>query len=280
MNPRAFGIPLLLLLVACLPAHASKIVPLDLDKLAPQSELIVVGVVTAISDSDTESDTISVSVISALKGKTEAKSFSLRLRNKGVKDFDPTLAVGDQAVFFLKSIEGGRAELTYWGSIAVMPKAGNFSVPGKPDGGLGGNAAAATKAGNEKAPQPAKDSYVKVRVEVEVRGTLNHTDKATTVSARTQAFDVFDEAKEVPGAVGASPFTLDFAEAKHLRELAEALAGREVVVTGKSELRMVVLPPRAVEGGTGGQSGFPMYQPPTWSVQRTVLVTGLKSASK
>ena len=131
MHPCAFGIPLLLLLTACVPTHASKIVPLDLDKLAPQSELIVVGVVTAISDSDAESDTISVRVVSPLKGKMEAKSFSLRLRNKGVKDFDPTLAVGDQGVFFLKSIEGGRAELTYWGSIAVMPKNGNFSVPGK-----------------------------------------------------------------------------------------------------------------------------------------------------
>lgn len=118
-------------LATCLPAHASEIASLDLDKLAPQSELIVVGVVTALSDSDSASDTISVRAISTLKGKSEAKSFSLRLRNKGDLDFDPTLAVGDQGVFFLKSIKDGRAELTYWGSIAVMPKSGNFNVPGK-----------------------------------------------------------------------------------------------------------------------------------------------------
>ncbi len=121
-------------LATCLTARASQIASLDLDKLAPQSELIVVGVVTAIADSDAASDTISVRVISTLKGKSEAKSFSLRLRNKGVKGFDPTLAVGDQGVFFLKSIKDGRAELTYWGSIAVMPKKGNFNVPDKPDG--------------------------------------------------------------------------------------------------------------------------------------------------
>ena len=132
MSVRAFGIALLLL-ATCLPARASQIVPLDLAKLAPQSELIVVGVVTAISATDDTSDTVAVQVVSTLKGKPDVKSFSLRLRNKGVRDFDPRLAVGDQGVFFLKSVEGGRAELTYWGSIAVVPKGGNFSVPGKPD---------------------------------------------------------------------------------------------------------------------------------------------------
>lgn len=115
-----------------LPVRASQIAPLDLEKLAPQSEVIVVGTVTAISDRDAESDTVSVRVVSVIKGKSDAKSFSLRLRNKGVKDFDPKLVVGDQGVFFLKSIKDGRAELTYWGSIAIMPKGGNFTVPNKP----------------------------------------------------------------------------------------------------------------------------------------------------
>ena len=120
-------------LATCLSAPASQIAQLDLEKLAPQSEMIVVGAVTAISESDAESDTISVRVISTLKGKLDAKSFSLRLRNKGDLDFDPRLAVGDQCVFFLKSIKDGQAELTYWGSVAVMPKKGNFSVPAKLD---------------------------------------------------------------------------------------------------------------------------------------------------
>lgn len=125
------GVALLVLTVHT-PARASQIIPLDLGKLTTQSELIVVGVVTAITAGDAESDTVTVRVVSAIKGKADATTFSLRLRNKGVKDFDPRLAVGDRGVFFLKSIVGGRAELTYWGSIAVMPKGGNFSVPVKP----------------------------------------------------------------------------------------------------------------------------------------------------
>jgi hypothetical protein len=89
---------------------------------------------------------------------------------------------------------------------------------------------------------------------------------------------VFDDAREVPAAEAATAYTLDFAKARDLRELAKVLAGREVVVTGKSELRMVVHPPPP-PGGVGG-SGFPTYQAPTWSLQRTVLVTGLRSAGE
>ena len=48
MSPRASCLSLILL-ASCLPAYASKIVPLDLDKLTPQSELIAVGVVLAIT---------------------------------------------------------------------------------------------------------------------------------------------------------------------------------------------------------------------------------------
>jgi hypothetical protein len=121
--------------IVCLATHpsarASRIAPLDLEKLAPQSQVIVVGTVTAITDSDAESDTISVRVVSVIKGGSDVQSFSLRLRNKGVKDFDPRLVAGDQGVFFLKSIKDGRAELTYWGSIATLPKSGNFTVHDK-----------------------------------------------------------------------------------------------------------------------------------------------------
>jgi hypothetical protein len=38
--------------------------------------------------------------------------------------------------------------------------------------------------------KPSKDSYVKVRVEVEVRGVLSHADKATTVTARYTVFEL------------------------------------------------------------------------------------------
>jgi hypothetical protein len=127
----------------------------------------------------------------------------------------------------------------------------------------------------KEAPRPSKDSYVKVRVEVELRGVLSHTDKATTVTARYPVFELWNNAKELPDAA-ATPFSLDFDRAKDLRELAQALNGKEVVVTGMSELRMVA-PPHRPGGSTGGGAPGPIPGP-TWSLQQTVRVTGLKSA--
>jgi len=123
--------------------------------------------------------------------------------------------------------------------------------------------------------KPSKDSYVKVRVEVEVRGVLSRTDKATTVTARYPVFELWNDAKELPDAA-AVPFSLDFDRAKDLRELAKVLSGKEVVVTGTSELRMVTQ--QARPGGTTGGGQLLQFPAPTWSLQRTVLVTGLKSA--
>jgi hypothetical protein len=113
----------------CAAAGASQIVPLELDKLEPRSNLIVLDVVDELLDSDDSTDTVRVRIVTPPKGTTELKSFTLRLRNRGVKDFDPTLAPGDQAVFFLKSIDDGVATLAYWGSIAVNPKRQNFTIP-------------------------------------------------------------------------------------------------------------------------------------------------------
>ena len=89
----------------------------------------MLGVVDELVASTDWSDTVTVRVIAPLKGSTDVKSFKLQLRNRGVKDFDPTLAPGDQGVFFLKSIDDGHATLAYWGSIAVTPKRQNFTVP-------------------------------------------------------------------------------------------------------------------------------------------------------
>ena len=126
-----------------------------------------------------------------------------------------------------------------------------------------------------EAPAPSKGGYVKVRVEVEVRGILSHTDKATTVTARYPVFELWNDAKELPDAA-ATPFSLDFDRATDLRELAQALNGKEVVVTGMSELRMVA-PPSRPGGVTGGGAPGPIPGP-MWSLHQTVQVTGLKSA--
>ena len=132
--------------------------------------------------------------------------------------------------------------------------------------------------GDPKEPsKPSKDSYVKVRVDVEVRGVLNHTDKATTVTARYPVFELWNDAKELPDA-GVAPFSLDFDRAKDLRELAKVLSGKDVVVTGTSQLRMVTQPARP--GGATGGGQFQQFPVPTWSLQRTVLVTGLTSAAE
>lgn len=120
--------------------------------------------------------------------------------------------------------------------------------------------AVASRAGDEKDAPLSKDSYVKVRVEVEVRGILRDTDKGVTVTARDQMYNLFNDAEEITDPSKATVYSLDFARAKDLRELAKVLSGKEVVVTGTSELRMVtqVALPR------GG--GSPERPPtPTWT---------------
>jgi len=137
--------------------------------------------------------------------------------------------------------------------------------------------AVVTIAGDEKALQPSKESYVKVRVEVEVRGVLRETDKGVTVTARDQMYNLFNDAEEITDALRATAYTLDFTRAKDLREQAKVLSGKEVVVVGMSELRMVTR--AAPPGGTSGTGGTAERPPtPTWSLQRTVVVTNLNSA--
>jgi hypothetical protein len=128
-------------------------------------------------------------------------------------------------------------------------------------------------------PPPVKEGYVKVRVEVETRGLLKATDKSAAVFTRYRYYDQRDTTKEQPLAEGVPPYKLDldFSRSPDLRELAKALDGKEVVVTGLSELRHVVPPPGPPGGfsGPGFPGGFG-FQAPSWHLQPTVLVTGLK----
>jgi len=124
MSIRVIALSLLLIPAA----QASDINPLDLAQLTPQSEFVVVGVVTAITATDASSDTIVVRMLSVIKGKTDEKTFTLRVENKGVRNFDPILAIGDQGIFFLKTLENGKSTLTFPGSIAIMSKQGNFTT--------------------------------------------------------------------------------------------------------------------------------------------------------
>ena len=134
-------------------------------------------------------------------------------------------------------------------------------------------------------PAPLKDGYVKVRVEVETRGVLKVTDKEAVILTRYRYYEQNDDKKERPEGAGTPPhrIELDFARHPELRELAKALDGKEVVLTGLSELRQVVPPPSPPGGfgpsgfGPGGGLGFYNYGP-SWRLQPTVLVTGIKSA--
>jgi hypothetical protein len=74
----------------------------------------------------------------------------------------------------------------------------------------------------------------------------------------------------------ATAYTLDFAQARDLCARAKVLNGKEVVVTGMSELRMVNQKARSA-GVTGG-GRLPQFPSPTWSLQRTVQVTGVRPA--
>lgn len=101
---------------------ASQIQRLDVATLETLATHIVIGEVIAVTSNQLGQDDVSVSIHSILKGRTATKQFSIQLQTTGVKDFDPKLKRGDIAVFFLKSLGGGRAEKAYHGSIAQFNK--------------------------------------------------------------------------------------------------------------------------------------------------------------
>jgi hypothetical protein len=87
-------------------------------------------------------------------------------------------------------------------------------------------AAAEKRAAEEKA---AADSYVTLRVEVELRGVLSCTDEAASVSIVTHGAD--------QGQFTKVEWVLDFGEAKDLHTKAKSLHGKTVLVKGSAILR-------------------------------------------
>lgn len=109
-------------------------------------------------------------------------------------------------------------------------------------------------------------------------GSGTVTDKKVTIAARDRVYNLFSDTEEIPReGTPATQYAIDFVRAKELRELAKMLDGKEVVVSGMSELRMVVavIHPGGVTG-VGAPGPLPS---PTWSLQRSVEVTGMKSAT-
>ena len=113
-------------------AAGSQIAPKSLADIADESAIVVVGVVEQldrVSGYPTDGDRFvaHVRIVSFLKGRSTATAFKLHIHVGGLMGFDTGLAEGDQAVFFLRSIDAGTAELHSWGSVARLP-AGYFYV--------------------------------------------------------------------------------------------------------------------------------------------------------
>ena len=113
-------------------AVGSQIAPKPLADIADESAIVVVGVVEQLDQvsgfsADGDRFVAHVRIVSHLKGRPTATAFKLHIHVGGLIGFDIELAEGDQAVFFLRSIEAGTAELLSWGSIARLP-AGYFYV--------------------------------------------------------------------------------------------------------------------------------------------------------
>lgn len=128
----------LLLCMLCLAfpvvAHASQLSAIDVDKLEPLSEVIVVGTVSKVEQDkeNTNYDIVTVTVAFALKGSVSTKTLQVRLASRGNRAFDPTLTKGETATFFLKKAEGEVYRTAYPGSVSLFPK-GYFKESKKKD---------------------------------------------------------------------------------------------------------------------------------------------------
>ena len=122
-----------LLLLLPFPLMASQINRLDVQDLEKQSEAIVLAEVVDVAALALDDrrpipfDSVKVKIGAILKGRVESKTLLLTLQPRGVKDFDPSLRVGEKGVFFLKDLCGTQAKLTFFGSAAVFGK-DNFSI--------------------------------------------------------------------------------------------------------------------------------------------------------
>ena len=84
-------------------APASTILPLDLQAIAGESALVVIGQVRAVVDRSTKDvllEYASIDIATVLQGKTEATRLTVRIR-QGLVFFDRRLKRGDSGVFFL-----------------------------------------------------------------------------------------------------------------------------------------------------------------------------------
>ena len=107
-------------------AAGSQIASQSLARISNESAIVVIGVVEQldrVSSSTTDGNRFvaHVRIVSFLRGQSTTTGFKLPLHVGGIRGFDIELSKGDQAVFFLRSIEAGEAKLHAWGSLARFP---------------------------------------------------------------------------------------------------------------------------------------------------------------
>lgn len=118
--------------------------------------------------------------------------------------------------------------------------------------GAAGLWAASVLADDQKeAPKPV-DSYVKIGIVVELKGTLAHTPKGTFVTAQEQTEGPFTTKPK--GEI--MTWELDLSKVEDLQALARKLNGKTVVVAGTAELRKTRVAAPTGFGFGGGQFGL------------------------
>lgn len=130
MRPRRSLLVILIWFSFVLPATASQIVSQPLSELVDESRFIMLGSVTRVDRITTDKITgavyrVEVEIKSSIKGNPGVGNFTLPVRVGGLRGFDVSLSPGQQAVFFLRSLDSGQGTLTHWGSLAIF-KEGYF----------------------------------------------------------------------------------------------------------------------------------------------------------
>jgi cyclophilin family peptidyl-prolyl cis-trans isomerase len=98
--------------------------------LPAKAEVIALAEVVSVNQNG-DLDNVSIKIAAVIKGSLKVDKLDLSLQVRGgLKEFDPKLKVGQNGIFFLKSIDGAKAQLAYPGSIAIFPKP-NFQVKEK-----------------------------------------------------------------------------------------------------------------------------------------------------
>ncbi len=123
------------------------------------------------------------------------------------------------------------------------------------------------------ADMPA-ENYAKIKLQVELRGVLQHKDKTTQLTAREKVvhespgrdFGLIERKEGFQNIA----WTLDLNRLEDSNKLLEKFVGKEVAVDGTAELRMVI---EDVPIRVGGRAPAPR-----WEILRTVTVTSLRAA--